>query len=85
MIVFYICKDNQKFLQFDVDYNEELANKAMNQAQLCNYCRDNKVLPQREFEKESLECMYCDYLQYCYPDMYELKLARKNISNLEEE
>ena len=84
-IVFYVCKDNQKFLQFDVNYNEELANKAINQAKFCNYCRDNNVLPQREFEKESIECMYCDYLQHCYPDMYELKLARKNISNLDEE
>lgn len=78
-IVFYICKDNQKFLQYDVDYDEDIANQAIKQAKLCNYCRDNNVLPEREYEKESNECMYCDYLQYCYPDMYEQRLARKNV------
>lgn len=66
----YENKDTQKTYQINIDYDEEMANIALNQAKLCCHCVKEGLLPKQEYDAGSFECTWCSYLPICRPEMF---------------
>lgn len=66
----YEDKDTQETYQINVDYDAEIANIAISQAKLCCHCAKEGLLPKQEYDAGSFECVWCNYLPICRPEMF---------------
>jgi CRISPR/Cas system-associated exonuclease Cas4 (RecB family) len=68
-------KDNQDVWEYWCDYDPELAHQIVDKIRrvnafvdenLKNENKEKLILPEREFEKTSFECRYCDFKEICW-------------------
>lgn len=72
----YENKDTQKLKQFDVDYDEDIAQEAWDQCEFCTKCVEAKKLPPKL--PSDRDCTFCEYCEICKPEYIdEAKEIRK--------
>lgn len=68
-ILFYECKDDQRIKEFKVEYDEDFVQELIEKIKWINECVANQELPDRQYEKNSFDCRYCEYRKtICWPD-----------------
>ena len=59
-------KNDQSILEFAVTYDIDIANKLIHKINKCLDHARNGALPERDYEKSSFECKYCDFNTLCW-------------------
>lgn len=67
-ILLYENKNNQNLKEFEVPYDADIASEVINKIKNVHTHVENKTLPDKEYERSSFECRYCDYKEICWPN-----------------
>ncbi len=65
-VIIVECKDDQELLEFWLDYDENLARRLIDKIKFVNLCIDTNQIPLREYQRDSYQCVYCDFRKTCY-------------------
>ncbi len=65
-VIFMENKDTQELTEWWYEYDQAMAAQLVEKAQMVVSCVDAQLLPEREYEKTSFECRFCDYAEACW-------------------
>ncbi|HLO11185.1 MAG TPA: Dna2/Cas4 domain-containing protein [Pseudoneobacillus sp.] len=65
-LLLYENKNDQNLMDYFVDYDKNIADSVMLKIKKAAYYYKSGKLPQCEFAKDSFQCKYCSYKQYCH-------------------
>lgn len=67
-VIFMENKDTQELQEWWYEYDPQIAEQLVEKSRMVVSCVDAGILPEREYEKTSFECRFCDYAELCWAE-----------------
>lgn len=67
-VLLYENKNTQELKEFKVDYDPVIAEEVIHKVKTIHAHMTDGTIPEKEFDRSSFECRYCDFKDICWPN-----------------